>query len=208
MKKNISIALLILINLLFILLFILYIAFTFGLFIVPFGPEKAIELADTYGSNILIRGTISIIIVTVINYFILSKLIKPAKPLMITTIIGALSIIILPAVYFSSKHSFIQYHTDNAQFRHFYKTNEIIKVLLISKDGNDTCEIRQFPKFLRQLSNSKIIKDTIPVQPTHTLVLFTISGKQESLLTNGTMFGPYQHKWFAINNNLVAEFCE
>jgi hypothetical protein len=145
MKRKIGIALLIVLNLIFLFLIIGFAISSYGIIVQASGEVRGLVIANRTTTKILIFASIIVISAVLINYIILKKLILNKKPFISSCIVTLICVLIFIPFLLSERQSFIEFQKSSNFLDDYYNRFEITKAFVIT--SADTIEIRNIKDF-------------------------------------------------------------
>lgn len=203
MKRKIGIALLIILNLSFIYV-IMAAILTLGLVVAPLGHERGLEIANQTTIDLLIKLSISTVLMFSINYFLFKKLAINKRPLITSLILTLIGALISIPFFLSLRKSFIDYQNGTTLLQHYFESKTIDNIQIIT--FSDTIEVTQLNNFIIDVESAKYKPGMWKYMKEYKLIINRNSGIIDTIFTNGQMFGPYQHKYFSTEENVIEKY--
>lgn len=205
MKRKIIIGLIIILNLTFVLTFIMIAIFGYGLIVAEVGIESGLEIAYQVSIKILIYLVVIGIIVTIANYFLFNKLKLNQKPILTSIFTTLAGIIIFTPFFLNAKQSFLNYQFNTTKLRHYLEYQEIedAHIIFYSKD---TVKVDQLNDFIEDIGSAKYKQGSWKYIKTINIILKMKNGLTENIYTDGEIFGAYKGKFFYSDKDIIKKY--
>jgi hypothetical protein len=204
MRRNIGIGLLVILNLTFVYTIVMGVTLIYRFIDVPSRQYSGDGIIDQTTKVILTAMTIVSIIIFTINYFLIKRIIEHSKPFLISLIVGVSSIIVITPYFISARQSVLDYQAGIVQLQHYLDQPTITAAQIIM--NKDTIQIQQLDVFLNDIGLAKYRRGPWKFAKKIKLKFERTDGSNDSITTNGEMFGPYKGKYFRADQNVLEKY--
>ena len=203
MKRRTGIGLLVILNLAFIYVIIFGASLRYALIVAELGQDRGREVAKLTTDDILTKVAVASFLVLLINYFLAKKLIESKKPLLISGTITLIGVVIFIPFLLSARQSFINYQDRTTKLLQYIGVKTIKESQIFTH--TDTVHVKQLEDFIRDIGYAK---QTGPWKygKEYKIMFERTDGSEDSIFTNGRIFGPYNGKYFSTDRNVVAKY--
>lgn len=204
MKRKIGIALLIVLNLIFLFLTIGFAISSYGIIVQSAGEARGLIIVNRTTIKIIIFVSIITISTVLINYVILKKLILNKKPLISSCIFTMTVVLIFIPFLLSERQSFIEFQKSSDLIGHYYDRFDITKAIIIT--SRDTIEIKNINEFTFKISGAQYKSGLWKYMKTMKIIYIYKNGNKDTIPTNGQIYGPFKGKYFVSEQNEIEKY--